>query len=130
MYRHNTIGPPSLLQNAAFVIGLLLLSLMLTSCSQVSLTKPQTTREGLVYAYAGVTTARNTTGSLLSANKITPAQARTYQNLADNARSALDLGDTFLAKGDQGQAQTHLQLAQNVLNQLTATLAFYSGDKK
>lgn len=64
---------------------------MLTACSALGVATPQTFNQKLAAGYVTVTGVRNTTATLLTANKITAADAGNVQQQADNARTGLDL---------------------------------------
>lgn len=64
---------------------------LLTACSVLGVTTPQTFNERLAAGYTTVTGIRNTAGTLLVSGKITVSDAENVQQQADNARTGLDL---------------------------------------
>jgi hypothetical protein len=94
-------------------LGLIALILGLASCASIE--SPKSINERLAYAYGSVAASRNTAASMLERGRITKAEGKQAQTLADQARTSLDLARAMLAKGDTQGAQNNLQLALDVL---------------
>lgn len=68
-----------------------LLLILLTACQTLGIATPQTFNQRLAAGYATVTGVRDTTAALLTANKLSVADAQNVQTQADTARTGLDL---------------------------------------
>lgn len=68
-----------------------LILVLLTACSVLGVTTPKTFNERLAAGYATTTAARDTTATLLTAGKLSAADAQNVQSQLDNARTGLDL---------------------------------------
>ncbi len=105
---------------------ILAVAVFLTACAGLGLPTPTTFNERLAAAYGTVTEVRSDATILLSAGKITPADAQNVQNQADNAKAALDLART-MSKGDLPAANTRLTATIAALTALQAYLASRKG---
>lgn len=78
---------------------IVVVAVFLSACG--TLTAPKSTEQQVYYALASVTSARETTQSLLERNRITPVQAKELQAKASDVRCALDQVLVELGKLDQ-----------------------------
>jgi len=95
---------------------------LLAACAQVGIPTPQTFNERLAVGYAAVTTIRDTATTLVTASKITPAEAQNVQDQADRGRTALDIARAT-AKTDLSSADTRLTATLQLLTALQSYLA-------
>lgn len=102
------------------------LLVMLTACATLGVATPKTFNERLAAAYSTVTAARDTTATLLSANKISAVDARNAQEQLDNARTGLDLARQ-IHTSDPAGAQTRLDAIVVGLATLQAFLQSRTG---
>jgi hypothetical protein len=79
-----------------------LLFVLLTACATIGVEAPKTFNEKLGAGYATVTAVRDTTGTLLTANKLSADDAQNVQAQADNARTGLDLARQIHATNPSG----------------------------
>jgi hypothetical protein len=75
----------------------------------------------VAYGLASITAARTTAENLLERKRITPRQAQDMQDLADQARSGVNLARATAGK-DIGKAEDQLRLALAVLTELEKKL--------
>lgn len=99
---------------------LFLSTLLLSAC--VSLEAPKSFNERLAYGYASVAASRATATAMLERGRITVADARNAQALADQSRTALDIARGAFTSGDLSTAESQLNLALSVLTSLEAFL--------
>jgi hypothetical protein len=97
-----------------------LAALLLAAC--VSMEAPKSFNERLAYGYAGVSASRATAAAMLDRGRISVAEAREAQALADQSRTALDLARGTYSSGDIKTAEGQLQLALTVLTSLEGYL--------
>lgn len=96
--------------------------ILLTACSVLGMTTPQTFNEKEAAAISTVTGARSTAIALLTADKITAADARNIQSQCDNAREALVVVSALHAT-DPAAAENRLEAIVVGLNALNTYLA-------
>jgi len=99
--------------------------LVLGACE--SLSTPQSFDQNLAYSYTGVTAARTTATTLLQSKTISVDDAKMVLNLTDQARAGLDIARIYSSKGDTLNAQSALNLATQVLNQIQVYLKARQG---
>lgn len=104
----------------AFFAGFVLS--MLTACAALGVLSPQTFNEKEAAAISTVTGARSTAIALLTADKISAADARNIQTQADNAREAIAIASAIHAT-DPAAAENRLDAVIVGLNALNAYLA-------
>ena len=88
-------------------------TLLLVGC--VALQAPQSFDERLAYGYAGVAAARSTATAMLERGRLTVAEARDAQGMADTTRTALDVARGSYKAGDISTATGQLDLALKAL---------------
>jgi hypothetical protein len=95
--------------------------LLASACSLFQVAKPQSPSEALAYAYGTVATVRQGAASALQAGTISVATAQMVLKDTDEARSALDAGETALmtapigASGVQPNISNYLATATQLL---------------
>lgn len=114
------------LRQASYGAFYALIFAMLTACSTLGVQAPKTFNERLAAAYTTVTAARDTTATLLSANKISAVDAKNAQEQLDTARTGLDLARQIHASDPAG-AQTRLDAIVVGLATLQAFLQSRTG---
>ena len=92
------------------------------ACAYLGQPTPETFSERAAAAYTSVTTVRQTALELLQTGNITPADAQTVQDAADNARAGIDVARS-IAIANPGQADNRLTAAITALTALNAYLA-------
>ncbi len=102
--------------------SLLPILLLLTSCQTLGVPTPQTFNEKEAAAVSSVTAIRSTAASLLTADKITAADAQNIQTQADTAREAIVVASTIHAT-DPAAADNRLTAIITGLNAISAYLA-------
>lgn len=108
-----------------WAVLLILLALALGACADLA--KPETTREKLAYAEAGLTSAYVTIGDLKRAGRISAESRDELVAKTDTAGAALDASRVALNMGDLDTAAAKLRLAQDALRLLQATLRGLGG---
>lgn len=98
------------------------LLLILTACAALGVPKAETFHQKLAGGYTTVAAARDTTATLLSAGRITAADAQNIQNQCDNLRSGLDVARSLHAS-DPAIGDDKLAAIITGLNTLSAYLA-------
>ena len=83
---------------------------------------PQGAQQSIAAGYATAAAVRATAADLLIAKTITADDARMVQGLADEARAALDLAQTYTRAGDHAGAGRALELATAVLSRVQGYL--------
>lgn len=106
------------------VLSLTLLSTLavLSACSALGVPTPQTTEERIVVTMSTVTGVREASLALLTAKKITAADAQNIQQQADNVRAGTVIAQAMLAT-DPTAADAKLQQTRAMLIALQAYLA-------
>lgn len=94
---------------------------ILSACQ--SLPAPQSFDQGLAYGYTTNAAVRNTAADLLNSNTISVADAKVVQNLANEARAALDLASNYSKQQKPTDAKSALDLANSVLQKIQDYLA-------
>lgn len=97
-----------------------------SGCAALGVPTPTTFNERLASAYITVNGAMDTARVLLSASKITPADADNVVKQCDNAIAALDLART-MSKTDLPAANIKLTATITVLTALQSYLATKKG---
>jgi hypothetical protein len=95
---------------------------LITACAALGVAKPETFNEKEAAAISTVTAVRDTAIGLLTADKITAADARNIQQQADNAREGITVASAIHAT-DPAQAENRLAAVVTGLNALNAYLA-------
>lgn len=95
---------------------------LLAACAEVGIQAPKTFNERLAVGYAAVTTVRDTATTLVTAGKISAAEAQDVQTKADHGRAALDIARAT-AKTDLTSAETRLTATLQLLTALQSYLA-------
>ena len=108
--------------NAAFAVLLIVTVAALAGCATFGVPSPQTFNEREAAAISSVIAVRTTAVSLLTADKISAADARNIQTQADNAREAITIAST-IHDLDPAQAENRLAAVIAGLNALSTYLA-------
>lgn len=111
------------LQVQDLVLGCVCALVLATSaaCSMLQVQAPKSPSEALAYAYGTVATVRQGAASALQAGTISVGTAQTVLKDTDDARAALDAGETALmtapvgASGTQPNITTYLATATQLL---------------
>lgn len=103
---------------AAVVVAMAVLS----GCAAVGVATPQSPSQTLAYAYGTVASVRNAAANALQSGVITAVQAQQVLTYTDDARSALDAGETVLIASPTGDVSSYLTTATNLLTQAQALL--------
>lgn len=96
--------------------------LLLVGCAQAGLQPAKSFDESLAYGYSAVTSARISATNALKTGAIKREDAQEVLSLTDQARALLDSAKAVRVT-DTATAQAKLQLATQVLTQLSAYLA-------
>ena len=107
--------------NAVWAALALVALATLTGCASLGVPTPQTFNEREAAAISSVIAVRTTAVSLLSADKITVADARNIQTQADNAREGIAIASAIHAT-DPAQAENRLAAVVVTLNALSTYL--------
>lgn len=99
--------------------------LLLSACSALGVPSPQSFKQKLGAAYEADTAVLTSTQALLSADKITAADAKNVEAQADNVKAGLDIARSTYAT-DQTAGSTKLQSVITALSGLQT----YLGSKK
>lgn len=102
------------------------LALLITACSALGLAKPETFNEKAAVAISSVTAVRQTATALLTAEKITAADAQNIQDQANNARAGIQVAISINAT-DPAAAENRITAVLVGLNALTAYLTAQQG---
>lgn len=114
------------------LLVLLLVTALISACASTGSVMPQTTRERIAVAQASVTEIRRQTTVLLKAGTIKVDDAENIQNMANNARTAIDIARSVL-DADPGatvSADAKLQTATTLLSALQSYLLTKAGAPK
>lgn len=104
------------------------LLLILSACAALGVDPPQTFNEKAAAAQISVTAARSSALQLLEAGKITAADARNVQAVADAGNAAIDLARQ-LEKSDPTAAGAKLAYAVSIVSAVQTYLATKGGGK-
>ncbi len=96
--------------------------LILSACSSVGITPPQSTDQRLAYATSQITALRSAAADALAAKSITADDAEKVLKMTDDAKAITDTARAALAAGDEAGAQRRLVLATSVLTALRSYL--------
>jgi hypothetical protein len=100
---------------------------IVAACAQLGAPPAENVQQSIAYGYSSVASVRNTAAGMLSAKTINVNDAKMVQNLADQARTALDLAAEASKAGKPADAASALQLATQVLTQLQTYLKSKGG---
>lgn len=78
-----------------------LLLLILAACQTLDVPTPTTFNQKALAAYNALSAARQTTSTLLSAGKLTPADAQNVKDQLVNLKSAIDIASQIYASDPQ-----------------------------
>jgi hypothetical protein len=84
---------------------------LISACAQIGFVTPQTTSQRIAVAQASVTEVRRQTTVLLNAKAIKADDAENIQNLANNARTAIDISRAVLLADPTATAAADAKLA-------------------
>jgi hypothetical protein len=98
------------------------LSAMLAGCSIFGVPTPQSPSQAVAYAYGTVASVRNAAATALQSGTLTASQAQQVLTYTDDARAALDAGETVLLQNPSGDVSSYLTTASNLLTQAQALL--------
>ena len=104
------------------VMVVAMVGVMLSGCASMGVTAPQSPSQGLAYAYGTVASVRNAAANALQSGAITAAQAQKVLTYTDEARAALDAGETLIATNPTGDVSNYLSTVTNLLTQAQALL--------
>lgn len=102
--------------------------LALSACAALGTPTPDTFNQKLAVSVATVTEVRGTALTLLTAKKISVADARNVQAAADVAREGLNVA-RGMSSTDLNEASTRLELVNSTLRTLQAYLVEKQGAK-
>jgi hypothetical protein len=102
--------------------------LLISACTSLGLTPPQTFNQKLAYAYGSVTSVRLVAKNLLVKSSITTDDAQNVQAQADVAKQSLDAARVASGSGDVTTAQDKLVAAQSILAVLESFLRSRGGN--
>lgn len=105
-----------------------LIFILLSACSALGVDPPKTFNEKAAAAQISVTAARSSALQLLEAGKITAADARNVQAVADAGNAAIDLARQ-LEKSDPNAAGAKLTYAVAIVSAVQTYLATKGGGK-
>lgn len=103
-------------------LAVLLCSALVVACTTIGSPIAETFNEKLAVGYGTVTQIRATTAQLLTAKRVTSADAQNIQVQADSARAGLDIARD-LSKSDLPAANNRLAMATAVLTALQGYLS-------
>ena len=103
-------------------LQLAFLFMLLAACTTLGVPSPETTEERIVVTMNAVIAARNSATALLTAKKISAADAENVQQQADNVRAGALIARSMLAT-DRTAADAKLQQVRTALVALQAYLA-------
>lgn len=103
-------------------LGLVIAVVSLSGCSIFNAATPQSPSQALAYGYGTVASVRNAAATALQSGTLTVAQAQQVLTYTDEARSALDAGETLLVTTPSGDVSSYLATVTNLLTQAQALL--------
>lgn len=95
---------------------------LLASCEQLSMPKPQTIEQSILYVHGGITASYETIGDLVIAGQISTNQRDETVAQLDKGTALLKTARRALKAGDSAAAQTDLERAKSLLSMVESTL--------